>query len=287
MNGAGGVAGPVSAEAVPRGGSEASTSQKVDGQHVQFLSVSVGPADASFLEEASIFISTTKTKTRKGDKKEKDLKKQLEKILKTVPDMPSTDKTTHLLKQLQESKKNGELNDDQIKRFTQEYSGDSSHQYLALEALIEHLQASEGDHQELIDQLEEYNTRFYEENKKDIQSGINVSVEAAAFAEESSFTTQELRDSWREGLDVPDFTSPIEAYRHVKEKFGIDDVDAGIDWLRKALSTELTAMTKSVDTTHLTHVRRRLEVIFSLNTTIKSSQELERAVIRLLISGAE
>ena len=282
MSSVGGVTGPAQAQAgIPA--EQSASADSVKGQHSQFgnVVISKGAGDASKLEEMSIFVQGNKKFESKDQKKDKDIQKQLEKLKETVPDMPGMEKMDKFLQQLQDAKKSGGPTEDQIREFAQEYSGDPSHQYLGLDALIEHLQA-QGD-EELADRLKDYNDRFYSDNKKDIQSGINVSAAAAEFVEQSGQgNVQELRDTWRQALDVPDITTALEAYNYAKEKHGQNEVERGIEWLRQALATELQAMTTSVSPEHLTHVRQRLEIVFGLMTTVETSKKNEQVVIKML-----
>ncbi|MCL6270562.1 hypothetical protein M3P05_11570 [Sansalvadorimonas sp. 2012CJ34-2] len=283
MQGAGGVAGPASVNAnLPAG--QGGSADSVNGQHSQFgnVLISQGPASAAFLEEASISLSSLRKFESKDQKKEKDLQKELQRLKETVPDLPGMEKMDKFLQQLQQAKSSNQtLTDDQIREFSQEYSGDATHQYLGIEALIEHLQAQGEDEQ--ANRLKDYNSRFYEDNKKDIQAGINVSAVAADFVDETGFgSVQELRDTWRTALEVPDFVGPLEAYNYAKDKFGYEDIDKGVKWLMEALATEMHAMTSSVAPEHLTHVRKRLEVTFGLQTTIEASRDNENVTIRML-----
>ncbi|MCY4472647.1 MAG: hypothetical protein OXC07_07510 [Kistimonas sp.] len=254
--------------------------QSAQGSHSQLGAVSVGPADVAFFEEASIAVSSVRRFEKKEHGKEKDLRKELERLKETVPDMPGMEKLDRLLQQLQQAKASGMLSHDQIKEFANEYSGDPSHQYLALEALAEHLQAQGED--QLANDIQDYADGFYESNKKDIQSGINVSSAAADYVEQRGGSVQELRDIWRRGLEIPDLQTPLEAFRFAEDQCGYDKLNEGIDWLRQALSTELSAMTHSVEPNHLKHVRSRLEIIYGVQTVIESSRVNENSVQKML-----
>ncbi len=282
MSSVGNVSGPIAADAsLPVNQGVSST--RVQGSHSQFSKVSVGGVNTDFLEEASIAISSLRKFESKDDKKDKDLKKQLERAKDIVPDIPGIEKMDKFLQQLQGARKNGQLSDDQIKEFAGDYSGDPSHQYLALDALIEHLQSGDGEQRELAATLKDFNTRSYQENKKDIQSGINVSSAAAKYVEQSGYgSVQELRDIWRQGLDVPDFQQPLEAYQFAIEKSGYEGINEGIKWLREALSTEMHALTKSVDPNHMNHVRSRLEVVYGLGTMIERGKQDEATILRMI-----
>ncbi|CAM3537962.1 HrpJ domain-containing protein [Parendozoicomonas haliclonae] len=286
MSSVGGVSGPVATDSsLPV--NQGSSSSNVEGMHSQFSKVSVGPASADFFEEASITLSSLRKFESKDSKKDKDIKKELERLKETVPDLPGMEKMEKFLQQLHNAKNNGELTEDQIKEFIEEYSGDPTHQYLAMEALIEHLQTQGEDDQELAATLKIYNDNFYEQNRKDIQSGINVSAAASDYAEQSGFSSvQELRDIWRQGLDVPDFQQPLEAYQFAKEKCGYDEIEKGVKWLMEALSVEMSALTPSVDPNHLKHVRGRLEVIYGLQTIIEFSKENENVAAKLVNANA-
>ena len=190
----------------------------------------------------------------------------------------------HLLQQLRQAQASGTLSHDKIKEFAREYSGDPSHQYLALDALVEHMQASGED--QLAQDVRQYADDFYQANKKDVQSGINVSAAAADYLEGKEGSVQELRDIWRQGLEIPDIQTPLEALRFAVDLCGNDKLDEGIDWLRQALSTELGAMTCSTEPNHLQHVRTRLEILYGTQTTIEQCRIHEISVQKLMEKNA-
>ncbi|MTI14152.1 HrpJ domain-containing protein [Sansalvadorimonas verongulae] len=289
---AGGVSGAQQAGAALGVGGEAAPAKSAEGAHSQFGAVSAGPASASFFEEASITLSSLRKFKTKDSKEDKDLKKQLERLKETVPDMPGMEKMDKFLQQMQEAKKNGSLTKEQIKQFADEYSGDSTHQYLALDAFASMLEEIEGEDSPLAADLRAYNSEFYEENKMDIQVGINSSKTAADIAEKTGGTAQEYRDIMRDGgMRVPDLTTPLEAYQHAKEQSrSYDEIDSAIQMLMEGLSNEMAAlkspnMTSSADAAHLVHVRKRLEVVFGLRTIIEFSQQNENAIDRVLSRG--
>ena len=286
MSGVTGIAAPVADSFSGIGRDQgAQGNRTVQGEHSQFRTVSVGPASASFLEEASITLSSLRKFENKDDKKNKELGEALERLKQTVPDLPPLEALDKLLAQLQDAGEKSTLTGETIKELARQYSDDPTHQYQALEALADHARA-QGD-QVLADTLSEYTESFYRDNKQDIQAGLNVSQAASQYAEQSGYgSVQELRDVWRTGLNVPDFQTVIEAYQHAEQQFGYDEVEKGIEWLRKALSTELGAMTASVDATHLNHVRKRLEVVYGLNSAIELCKQYEEAIVRLVKSDA-
>ena len=252
-----------------------------EGAHSDFNQVRVD-LRPDFFEEVSIALSSLRKFETKDDKKYEDLKKALERLKQTVPDIPGIEKIDKLLQQILDAKKRGGLTESQIRELAQEYSGDPSHQYLAMAALVEYLQGTDESGQKTAVVLKVYNSRFYDDFKKDIQSGLNVSLIAADYAKSNGYQSiQELRDIWRQGLEVPDFQHPLEAYQFAKDKCGYEQIDKGIGWFMKALSAEMQAMKTSVDANHLKHVRSRLEVIYGLQTVIAFSKSNENAVVRL------
>ena len=282
MSQLGGVSGPQQAGTNLGIGGETASAKSADGAHSQFGAVSAGPAEVQFTEELAMTLSKLrKVKTNSG-KEEKDLQKELERLKKTVPDMPGMEKMEKFLKQMQEAKKDGSITKEQIKQFSDEYSGDSTHQYLALEALASEL---EGKDPELARDIRSYNAEFYDENKLDIQVGINSSKTAAEIAEKTGGTAQEYRDIMRDGgMRVPDITTPLDAYQHAKQhSTSYENIDSTIQMFREGLANELAAVTPSVESTQLVHIRKRLEVIFGLKTIIETSQQNEYSIDRLLV----
>ncbi|WP_281646115.1 HrpJ domain-containing protein [Parendozoicomonas sp. Alg238-R29] len=283
----GGVAGSQAPGAALQVGGETASAKSADGVHSQLGTVSTGPASASFFEEASITLSSLRKFKTKDSKEGKDLNKELERLKKIVPDMPGAEKMDKFLQQMQAAKDKGQLTRELIKQFSDEYSGDSTHQYLALETLAETL---EGKDSELAKDIREYNAEFYEENKTDIQAGMNVTQEHYDLAEKAGLSPQQARDDKRENVfGVPDFETATEAYQYAKEGSNdYSEINDRIQIWREGLAGELLAlknpkMTSAVGSTQLLHIRKRMEVIFGLRTIIDFSQQNEQATDRMLV----
>ena len=289
---AGGVSGAQNAGLALGVGGEAGAAKSAEGAHSQFGAVSAGPASASFFEEASITLSSLRKFKTKDSKEDKDLKKQLERLKETIPDMPGMEKMNKFLQQMQEAKKNGSLTKEQIKQFSDEYSGDSSHQYLALKILAESLEESDP---ELAGAIREHNAEFYDENKLDIQAGINVSGEHYELAAQSGLSEQECRDDKRNNLmRIPDLKgSASDAYQHAKQVAGsAEKIPERLDIWKQGYSWELLAlknmnMTSATDSAQLVHIRQNLEVIFGLKTIIEFGVQNEAATGRMMVNARE
>ena len=290
MSTVGNVSGPAMADAgLPA--NQGASSKSADGMHSQLGALKAGPPTSSnFYEEMSVAVSQTRPTQNKDDKKDKDLKKELERLKETVPDMPGMEKMNEFLSQLQNAKKNGSLSQDQIKQFSQEYSGDSSLQNMALEALIEHLR---GTDDELASDLQDYNKGFIETDRVDIFAGNNLTLDVYKQAEEAGMTPQEARDDCRNNLmRVPDIENLNDGYAYAKSKAGSDPVVlvARIEVWMQELSGELVKLQKgettALDANGLLFVRKNMEQVFAIRTMVDFSQQNEEAVNRLLANAS-
>ena len=269
------------------------TAQEPTFKHSQFGGGTVQGLNASLFEEAAMHIgSSKKLNSKEEEKKEKsELQKLLDKRAEKIPDMPEAGQLDLCLQQLKEQHNAGNLDEDQIKQLINNYSGDSTHQYVALEDLIEYLQNTGGaDDKALAGVLQDYNTRFYEENRQDIQAGLNVSQIAGEFAQTSSLgNTAELRDIWRNALNVPELSSPLEAYNFALTKAGsYDKVSDGIKWMTEALARELelAESERSADPSRMDHVTTHLKYVAGIHTTYEKCVQLE-ATLKKDVSNPE
>lgn len=261
--------------------------QATSFNHSQLGAGTATGLDASLFEEAAMNIVSLKKIKTKDDKRDKEtLKKLLEESKNKVPDLPPAEKLDQCLDKLKDQMKSGNLNDDEIEKQLKEYSGDPTHQHVALEDLIAYLQES-GEDETLVDKLQAYSTTFYEQNRQDIQAGLNISAAAEEFSDNSSLgEVGDLRDMWRSALRVPEITSASDAYHFAKEKVGNDysKVSEGIEWIEQCLSRELDLVQseQSVDPVRMLFVRSQLESVFGVKTIYDQCTNLESKLDRLI-----
>ncbi len=256
--------------------------------HSQLGAGTMSGLNSSMFEEAAMNIASSRKIENKDDKKDKEsLQKLLDARVKKVPDMPGAEQLDNCLQKLKNSFKSKNLNDESIKEFINEYSGDATHQYLALEDLIAYLlESNNDDDKALASQLKDYNHKFYEENKQNIQAGVNISGIAVNFSESSDLgNVGELRDIWRSALQVPEIKNAQDAFQFAMEKSGgYEKVGEGIKWMTDALARELdlAQSERSVDSTQMLHVRSQLEYVFGVKTTYEQCLELESKLPELI-----
>lgn len=271
---------------------ENTASQATSFTHSQLGAGTANGLDFSLFEEAAMNITSSRKITTKDDKKDKEtLKKLLEASKSKVPDLPSAEKLDQSLNKLKQQMKSGNLSDDAIEKQLKEYSGDATHQYIALEDMIAYLQES-GENEMLVDKLQAYNIAFYENNRQDIQAGLNISAVAEEFSENSSLgDVSDLRDMWRSALRVPEITSAHEAYKFAKAK--VDDdytkIGEGMAWMEQCLSRELDLVQteQSVDPVRMLFVRSQLESIFGVKTIYDQCVSLENKLTGLIKNERE
>ncbi|MCY4328908.1 MAG: hypothetical protein OXC48_02305 [Endozoicomonadaceae bacterium] len=271
---------------------ENTASQATSFAHSQLGAGTAAGLDTSMFEEAAMNIASFKKIKTKDDKKDKDtLKKLLDELKSKVPDLPPAEKLDQCLDKLKQQMKSGNLSHDDIEKQLKEYSGDSTHQYIALEDLIAQLQES-GENEALLEELQAYKADFYEKNQQDIQAGLNVSAMASEIAGNSSLGNEsDLRDVWRAALRVPELHSAAEAFQFAKARVNDDyeKVGEGIAWMEKCLAGELdlTQAEQSVDPVRMLHVRSQLESVFGVKTIYDQCTNLEGKLDGLIANERE
>ena len=264
-----------------------SHAQATTFQHSQFGGGAVTVMSASLFEEAAMNIASTKKLETDEQKDKEELSKLINKSRAKVPDIPEAEKLGQCLQKMKEALKQGELSEEEIKEFLQEYSGDSTHQFVAVEDLIVYLQNSGSEEdQVLAEQLQVYNKAFYETHRQDIQAGLNVSEAAAEFSAMSSMDIAQLRGVWRDSLSVPELTQPIDAYKFALSKVGDDygKVSEGMQWMQEALARELNLAEseRSCSKTQMVHVRSQLEYVYGVRTVVEACKNVENKLPRLI-----
>ena len=290
MNNVSGVGGPAANSGMQQ--TSAASTEAATFQHSQLGSGSVKGADTSMFEEMAMNVAGLKDIKKKDNKKDKEaLQKLLEASKSKVPDMPDAEKLDQCLQKLKDQLRSGNLNDEGIRDAIGEYSGDATHQYLGVEDLIAYLQGSESDEDKtLAAELRTYNDAFYEANKLDIQSGINVSGVAAEFAEtKGSDDIGELRDSWRttvkSALALPEFDGIAELFSFALQKAGgMEEVGEWLEWTTIALGHDLDDAQSGqyLDPVRMKYARSQLEGSFYVNTLFEQCNQIQTKIPGLI-----
>ncbi len=216
-------------------------------------------------EELSFAVAEKKSLGLKGKIRDKKALKTeqsgaIREYLEKVPDVEDKESLGSLRKKfLEEQPHTGQ----QLKKFIAQHYEDPTHQFIALQFL--HKEMAKANATDAVESIALCRQQLLEENSVSIQSGLNVSLDAAKTAQETSKTIQSLRDHYRETVLSP---SPLyETYNKILEEFRTQEFAQAVSFLLKAASSDLQAETPSTDTTLIQLAMQDIAQLQSLVTT--------------------
>jgi type III secretion system YopN/LcrE/InvE/MxiC family regulator len=187
----------------------------------------------------------------------------IEKWMKTMPDMPDKKEMDNLLKQLRQSRENGNMPD--LGRFSSmlaKLSSDPSHQFAMLDILSAALDPEEGELKGLVDSMRE---SLMKEKGGEVRAGINLAHEVNA----RSTTPEEmndLRNLYRS--EILGFKSPQDCFRSILSSRGAAAMDAATDFLIKGCGIDLASASPSRDAVELRRIMQDLQCVQVLKTVL-------------------
>ena len=187
----------------------------------------------------------------------------IEKWMKTMPDMPDKKEMDNLLKQLRQSRENGNMPD--LGRFSSmlaKLSSDPSHQFAMLDILSAALDPEEGELKGLVDSMRE---SLMKEKGGEVRAGINLAHEVNA----RSTTPEEmndLRNLYRS--EILGFKSPQDCFRSILSSRGATAMDAATDFLIKGCGIDLASASPSRDAVELRRIMQDLQCVQVLKTVL-------------------
>jgi type III secretion protein W len=242
------------------------------GSDVVITNLSALAADAA--EEMS-FGASERAEKKMSDRKAKDgsnidwnLYKIAQKYLAQVPDLKSPARLNAFAQSLlQKSFSSAQ----QMLAHLESFSGDVSHQFIALKYAREFIQ-KQGDFPGLLATIDAALAQLEAEKGPQIRAGINVSKTAFAFEQQGLGSTQALRDQYRD--NVLDFTSVRAAAKHLIKEFGRARFGMAIRFLEQGLSSDLNSKTTSLPKAQLAAIAQDLNALKKLRTAMTMASQL-------------
>ena len=195
---------------------------------------------------------------------------QAEKYLRAVPDLERNGKLSEFAKEVLE--KGEERHTPKfLRRSAERFSGDKTHQFLALSYTRERAKES-GASPEIIASLEAAIAELQAEAQPEIQAGLNISTVADDFSGEGIGDVQQLRDFYRDV--VLDYASVNDAYRQITQQHPDTDFVKSVNFLLKSLAADLNTSNHSLDKVQLKQIMDDMYQLKLLNGMHDQCQDL-------------
>ncbi len=209
-------------------------------------------------------ISRRKVKS-KGNK---DPLKYAEFYLKKLPDIGKPEKFQEFVDHL---KKKANLTAEQLSKEVEKFSKDVSHQYVALSFARDLLEGKSG-FENLKSKIDDLIDDLYETNGPEIRAGLNVTETATEFSRDDLFDVQALRDFYRD--TVLQYEGITETFKSIVEKYGGEKFDETLDFLLRAIGSDLHSQGPSTSTAELKKIVDDLYQVEVLGTIHKNCEKV-------------
>lgn len=194
---------------------------------------------------------------------------QAEKYLRDVPDLERNRKLSDFARSILEQGRPPDP--DELRQRARDFSGDATHQFLALTFAREQAAEQHAD-PSLTAALDAALAELQGESGPAIQAGLNVSVTAGQFAGKDIGDVQQLRDFYRD--IVLDCATVNDAYERVVTDHPGKSFDAAVRFMLKALSADLDAGTRSTSRVRIKQIMDDMYQLKSLNSVHEQCQDL-------------
>lgn len=258
---------PLSEQAVA---TSTAQSGQLRGSPIVVTNLTAAVADAaeelSFAASERMEKSLSKRKASDGSGVDWNLYKIAQKYLNQVPDLKSTDRLNAFAQTfLQRSFTSAQ----QMLSHLESFSGEVSHQYVALKYAREYIQR-QGNFPGLIATIDAALAQLESEKGPQIRAGLNVSKTAHEFKELGS--TQSLRDQYRD--NVLDFSGVRNAAKYLLRQFGQAKLGVAIRFLEQGLAADLNSQSSSLPKSQLAAIAQDLGVLRKLRSALSLSDSL-------------
>lgn len=247
-------------------------SGQLRGSPIVVTNLTAAVADAaeelSFAASERMEKSLSKRKASDGSGVDWNLYKIAQKYLNQVPDLKSTDRLNAFAQTfLQRSFTSAQ----QMLSHLESFSGEVSHQYVALKYAREYIQR-QGNFPGLIATIDAALAQLESEKGPQIRAGLNVSKTAHEFSEKGLGSTQSLRDQYRD--NVLDFSGVRNAAKYLLRQFGQARLGVAIRFLEQGLAADLNSQSSSLPKSQLAAIAQDLGVLRKLRSALSLSDSL-------------
>lgn len=176
--------------------------------------------------------------------------------IKKLKDMDKPEQMNKFMESLKRMGKN--MNPQQLRQEVGKFFKDVSQQYAAL-AYAKEMLGDDPEMAGLTEALQEAMDQAMEESGPEIRAGFNVTDDAMEFSAQGLKDTQQLRDFYRD--TVLQYEGFHETYNEILENYGEAEFGKALDFLIKAVGSELQSKGPSV--THV-ELKRIIDDLYSL-----------------------
>ena len=207
---------------------------------------------------------------RKSDSLERFMQlTEINEIMKSLGDLNKKDLHRGLKALLQRGTRDpGELRERAREQFEE-----PSHQYAALKTLVEALKAR-GAPPEEIEAAEKALASLMEDEGKSIRAALNVGGVAKGFEKSDLGDVADLRDAYR--TNIHDYKSVAATLDDLVKRFGEGKLQQSIEFMMKALASDLEAAGSSIDKTQLGLIMNDLNRLKTMSTMLSNCGFLMR-----------
>ncbi|MBW2067606.1 MAG: type III secretion system gatekeeper subunit SctW [Deltaproteobacteria bacterium] len=211
-------------------------------------------------------------KRRISKERKSDQLKQIEKLLKTIPDINKKE----LLEWCERIRKNPPQSSKDLLDLLNEDFDDVTHQDLAL-SVLEELLSKEGD-DELLKAVRSAKNLLEAEHGAEIRAGLNISVTAQSFSQQGLGKTSELRDFYRS--TVLKYEGLTKTFESILENFPDKNFLEAVNFLIKAVGSDLHSKGPSIEPSELKIILDDLYHIESLGNLYRKCDDLLNRTVK-------
>lgn len=251
------------------------------GERVHYVSTSQSMADAAeeltFAFSERVEKSLAKRKISDGQARLSEVQEMLEEYLHKVPDLDRQQKLDTLVAQLS----SGQLTHmAQLKAYLNSFSGEVSHQFVALSFARQTL-AAKTDARALLALIDQALLQMAEEHGAAIETGLSISPLAFEAHAQGLGEVQALRDTYRDA--VLDYKGLSAAWQDIQTRFASSAIEGVTGFMMKALSADLDSQQAHLDPVKLERVMSdmaKLRVLCGLSDQV-------HALWKALVTGEQ
>ena len=207
---------------------------------------------------------------RKADSLERFMQlSEIKELMKSLGDLNKRDLHRGLKALLQQQSRDPK----ELRRQSQEQFKEPSHQYAVLKTLVEALKAR-GAPPEQIEAAEQALSGLMEDHGPAITAALNIGATAQGFAKSDLGEVPDLRDAYK--TNIHDYKAVNDVLDDLVKRFGEAKLEQSINFMLKALSSDLEAGGSSIDKTQLNLIMADMNRLKTMTTMLGNCAFLMR-----------
>lgn len=222
------------------------------GERAQYVDANKSLADAAeeltFAFSERLGRSLARRRVSDGQLRLSEVQEMLEEYLRKVPDLERLQKLDALITYLGR----GQLNNlQQLRAYLKEFSGEISHQFVALAYARQQL-AQKTDATAMLALIDQALLHMLDGQEQAVELGVRIGPLAHEAESQGVGSIQALRDTYRDA--VQDYQGLASAWKDIHERFGVAGLEGVTGFMMKALSADLDSQGRWLDPVKLERV---------------------------------